>query len=522
MNTLILYLRRFSWRLRIRDGIIVVQRTLWFNAFIALSIQVIGRFIPLPNLRLWTLVPVLGGLLGITIFSLIKPLPSLQVAQRIDLELGLKERLSTAYYLHNSDTDFHPMLVHIQQQDALTIARNIQDIRLFPLKWSWFSLSTAALLIIITMVFTLSPNPMETILAQREAISQVANEQADQIENLILEERQELQRQFAELAEALRANPGDLEQALADLSEVEQALEQQLDLSQNASQANLDSLASHLESLSSLQNDPNRSQFENLSAALEEITSQLGSMDQDQRQMLADALAQMAAQSAQAGNASLSQTLSDLSQAARSGDQEAASQASQAARQALEKSQTQFADQAALKQAIAQLQSSRQALTQAGQAIAQARSGQSTPGQTPGQGSGQSQGQNSGQGNPAGGGGSSANTLPPATRQGQADRPQGSAPNVQTSELQGQVYAPWQHSPGNTEDLFIPGQDTGQGESQTREGQNPLPGSTNSPLVPYNEVYSNYLNAAYQAMQQSYIPASLLDYVRAYFTQLEP
>ena len=61
---------------------------------------------------------------------------------------------------------------------------------------------------------------MNDILAQRRAIESAAEEQAGKIEQLRQEihdteelspaEREELERQLSELAEALRANPGDL------------------------------------------------------------------------------------------------------------------------------------------------------------------------------------------------------------------------------------------------------------------------------------------------------------------------
>jgi hypothetical protein len=532
MHTLDFYLHRFSRRLRIRDCLNAVQHILWAFSLLAFSFQIIGRFVPVPHLILLSLAPFLCCLLAITIYSLLKPLPNLRAARRIDYELDLKQRLSTALALQESENAFHPSLVRAQEQDALSIARNISGIQILPLKWARLHLSTAAFLISLAIILAVAPNPMNNILAQREAIAQAAKEEAKHIENLSQDiggsqelspdERQQLERQLAELAQALRANPGDLEKALADLSRVEQALQQQLDPAQAARQANLNSLTSRLESLASLQNNPDRSQLENAAAALEEMAGQIGSMNQNQRQALADVLAQLAAQSAQAGDAPLSQALSDFSQVVRSGDLEAVKQASIAAQQAMDNTQAHLVDQAALEQALVQLQASRQALAQAGQAVARAGSGQSNPGQNPGQGAGQGQGQNPGQGNPAGGGGSRANTLPPGTSQGRAARPQGNAPDAQASDLQAQVYAPWQRSPGNGEESFVPGQDTGQGETQIRQGQNPLPGSTGPFLVPYYEVYSSYLNAANQAMQQSYVPSSLLDYVRAYFSQLEP
>lgn len=45
---------------------------------------------------------------------------------------------------------------------------------------------------------------------------------------------------------------------------------------------------------------------------------------------------------------------------------------------------------------------------------------------------------------------------------------------------------------------------------------------TGSASVPYNEVYSDYVNAANQALEADYVPLGLQDVVRDYFTGLEP
>jgi hypothetical protein len=40
--------------------------------------------------------------------------------------------------------------------------------------------------------------------------------------------------------------------------------------------------------------------------------------------------------------------------------------------------------------------------------------------------------------------------------------------------------------------------------------------------MPYHEVYYEYLDAANQFIENSYIPSGLKDYVRDYFSNLEP
>lgn len=120
------------------------------------------------------------------------------------------------------------------------------------------------------------------------------------------------------------------------------------------------------------------------------------------------------------------------------------------------------------------------------------------------------------------GGGSRADSLPPGTGQGTARDPQGQGQSAPEGQLDSQVYVPPQRFPDGEGEIFIPGQETGQGETQVQERPDPLPGQTNPSLVPYTEVYYNYLEAANQAMDQTYIPSGLRDYVREYFSQLEP
>ena len=121
-----------------------------------------------------------------------------------------------------------------------------------------------------------------------------------------------------------------------------------------------------------------------------------------------------------------------------------------------------------------------------------------------------------------GGGGTQADTLPPGRRIGEAGRPEGEGAEGQLGEPASQVYVPWERRPGSGEEVVIPGQDSGQGETETRETENPLPGAAGQALVPYHEVYQTYLDAAQQAMEFGTVPPGLQELVREYFTQLEP
>ncbi len=175
----------------------------------------------------------------------------------------------------------------------------------------------------------------------------------------------------------------------------------------------------------------------------------------------------------------------------------------------MQQAQSDLASQQALNQALSQLQASRQSISGAGQQMAQAQQGQGQmPGQEQNPGQGAGQGQASG-----GGGGTNANQLPPSTRSGTAGDPQGQGINTGTSNLDSQVYVPREKPGGSSnEELYVPGQDTDQGETQSSEKPDPLGGLNNPALVPYNEVFQQYHDAASQAIDQSAIPPGLKDY----------
>jgi hypothetical protein len=239
----------------------------------------------------------------------------------------------------------------------------------------------------------------------------------------------------------------------------------------------------------------------------------------------------MAARAAQAGDASLAQALSALAQAAQAGDAQGASEAATSAAEALRQAQGELSTQGALQRSLAQLQQSQQALAQAGQGEgtqgqgsqgqgAQDQAGQGSQGQS-GQGNQGHAGQGQG-GQGQGGQGTKADQLPPGRRQGEAGRPEGEARPGEEGTLDQQVYVPWERRPGSGDEVTLPGQDSGQGESEVRERENPLPGSPGDALVPYYEFYAQYLDAANEAMERTYVPEGLREYVREYFTRLEP
>jgi hypothetical protein len=104
-------------------------------------------------------------------------------------------------------------------------------------------------------------------------------------------------------------------------------------------------------------------------------------------------------------------------------------------------------------------------------------------------------------------------------RTGQAGSPTKPNKSFGTGDVD-TVYAPF--AVGQGQEQFVGGQQGQNGQTTTTEGKTPQPGAANLALVPYSQVYQQYAQIAGQAMEQAYIPSGLRDYVKEYFSQLEP
>jgi hypothetical protein len=332
-------------RLRLRDGWLFAQRSLWGAVLAAAVIQLAGRMLPIENLLLLTAAPLALWVFLVLAFTFLQPMPSTRVARRADLELNLKERLSTALVLSvlseggaadgsngkgiYQKAGFDRTLVDLQYQDALSTARSIHPKKAIPMPWLRRPLLTAAALIAAAGILGFLPNPMDEVIRERTEIAQEAEEQAARIDELReeIEESQELspemqeelQRLLAELAEQLRANSGDKAEALAELSKIEEMLRERMDPSAGMKQAAMEALAAQLQALA--ESDPNqRADLNTAQEDLSKLAEMLQNMDENERQELAQSLSQMAARAAQAGASELAQALASMAQAAQSND----------------------------------------------------------------------------------------------------------------------------------------------------------------------------------------------------------
>jgi len=60
------------------------------------------------------------------------------------------------------------------------------------------------------------------------------------------------------------------------------------------------------------------------------------------------------------------------------------------------------------------------------------------------------------------------------------------------------------------------------GDGQTQQGSQQGPGSNNGAFVPYQQVYGDFYQYALTTLDRSYVPLSVKDYVRDYFSSLDP
>jgi hypothetical protein len=85
------------------------------------------------------------------------------------------------------------------------------------------------------------------------------------------------------------------------------------------------------------------------------------------------------------------------------------------------------------------------------------------------------------------------------------------------------VYAPPERLGEVGQSEFIPGRSAaGAGTQRQTMRETRHPGVAPPALVPYEDVFSHYRDAASRTLERERIPARLRQYVKLYFEQLEP
>jgi hypothetical protein len=81
------------------------------------------------------------------------------------------------------------------------------------------------------------------------------------------------------------------------------------------------------------------------------------------------------------------------------------------------------------------------------------------------------------------------------------------------------VYAPFDRVGHPGDPSYVAG--TG-GDGQTQQGSGTGSGTDNGVLTPYQQVFNDFNKYAQTSLDRGYVPLSVKDYVRDYFSSLDP
>jgi hypothetical protein len=374
----------------------------------------------------------------------------------------------------------------------------------------------------------LLPNPQGEALAERRAVREEVGEQVEQLEALreevaqdpalSEEEREQILATLDETIEALEQRGISREEAVAELAAAEQRLR---DISREAGGQRMEALqqaGASFDSFDTSQALGEALEQGDLQAASEVIEGMLDPegepLTREEELALAEDLAE-AAEGLQSTDPALAESFQQAAEAIQAGD-------IASARQALDQASEQLS-QAAAEGECSGCQAAERAAdaAQAGQGqVAQA--GRESEGQAAGDGQGDgassAEAPSEGQGGGGAGRGEGSGQSEGGTESG--EMPTDNAPGDGGERPYEEVFAPEHLGGEGGERVDVPGEGE-PGDTPAAEGEmgdNPAGRS----VVPYSEVYSDYADAASQALEGGHVPLNLRSVVRDYFSSLDP
>jgi hypothetical protein len=431
-----------------------------------------------------------------------------------------------------------PQIAARQLADAQAAAARADPRRGFALRFPRRQAATAAALLALLAASFAIPNPQEARLAQRQSEQEAIARQVERLERvreaiagddaLRPADREALLRELDEAIRDLREGGLSREEAVARLSEAEGQLQALLDPDAEAGRAALEEAgrrAAQGETTRPVGQALAQDDYTKAAQALSDLGEGLPELSTAERAATAARLEAMA--DAVAGTQpELAGALDDAAAALRAGDVEGAQQAldraAELTQQAGQQAAAQAAAQGAAEQALGQIQEGRRAIAQSGEGALAGQTGPDQAAQGPGQqgqgpsgdgssGAGQA---GSGSGDADGGGGTSG--TPPSS--GGPIAP--NQPGQEGQTPYDRIYAPQRLGGEGGEQVDVPG--SGESDPGGSEGEGLPPPERGEALVPYDEVYTDYQAQAASALENSYIPRGIKDYVRDYFSSLDP
>src|SRR5437667_733675 len=470
-----------------------------------LAIVIVARFVPLDQVLKIAAAGVPLAFAGVAAaWVAARPRP-MTLMRTGDLTLGLKERLSTAW---ERRSEHGPMDGELRR-DALEKAARAQLQAAFPVGIRRGEVLLTAAVAIAALGLVLLPNPMDQHLAHRRADhaaqAKAATTMAATEKKLAAPSPAPVDPQVQKILQDTRARIAaatDPRSALQNITPAEQQLLQLSDPQTPARASSAQNLANSLSATSA-----GRSASHAITASpsqgaqsMRDLASQLQSLSPQDRAQLAQALA---AAARQAKDPQMSASLQKASSTLADGDLIGAELALQELAGQLDALQQQENNDQEIAAAINGLEAARQQLASqadrdAGQSPATAsaspRASGSGNGNSNGNGNGSANGSGNGNGNGNGGGSGGAGG------QGSSGSGAGQGSAAQSTE---RVYVPAVPLPGQSENdpaPLGPGQDV--------------------PQAPYTQVIQAYQQVALDAADQSLIPGSERDLIRAYFSSL--
>ncbi|MDQ3044722.1 MAG: hypothetical protein M3R06_06160, partial [Chloroflexota bacterium] len=539
-------LRRAGLRLRRDRAIACAIFGTGLGLVAAISLAVLSRLTPLalPNeLARWSVISGISGCTFGAVAGFVWPAPIGFVARRADQACNLRERLSTALELSRDASS--STLGGQQVADTDRVASGLRSIPRLGPQIARRELGILAGLLVFLVVGIWAPNPRSADLRERRASAAEVEAAKDEILALRMsvlelpdldeESRAALDTRLADLAE--RLDPGDLTQteAQAEIAAAEEDIKRLEDSSVPERVRALQRSAPELQTSGATADIGNALAAGDISAAAEAL-AELGEsakmLSPEEQQALAARLAEMAALQSEP-NPEIATALEAAAASLAAGDTTSAAAALAQAGAATQSLASSAAAGEAAAAAAAGLNNVRQQLASSQSGASAAASGTPGSGQAgqagqPGQGnlagSGTGAGAGSGAGAGAGTGGGAGAAQPPnqqTTAGGTSSNNQlrqGETGQTGTRDRES-VYAPAEFNASQGDPDFIAGREQ---STEQQSGARPGQGVVTAAAVPYDEVYGTYAREAGRDIEQGAVPPALRNYVRDYFSALEP
>lgn len=537
----------WSRRARLQRSVGLVFFGLACGLGLALLVVLASRVVPLMDTSVLIALSVTLAFIGLIVavaYPWLRHMRTqlIQWARTFDQRFGLQERISTALEINDGDLAIKSdLLRNVQRQDANRTADAFDTKRLLPLKLSRRDGIVSVVFLLALLVAIALPNPQQQILAEREQLRETIAQQIQQLDQAqqAIEQSRLTDAQKELALEALNEARQKLEdpnvtpeEALAAINEAQSKLDA---LNDQAARQQAEDLRQAGESLSpdeltnSLANSLANNDFQQAAEQMRSLTnsSENGQpLSEEELQRAANQMDQLA-RGVQNSDPALANQLREAAQNMREGNAEAAQQQLDQAAQSLERAQQTSAASQSLDNAQARAEAARQAIAQqasrsqngnpnqANQANANANAGAESNSQSesnqPGQPGQAGQASAPGEGEP---GSQSASSSAASGAQNN----QNESRKSDDFGSDDSVYAP-QRVNGDGRQVVLP-------DSQSQNAPNPNGRASTAPggntTVPYEDVYGDYSKAADEAMQSGQVPADMRDYVRDYFSSLDP